>query len=275
VRETVGLVKRVMAGIKRHNLSLVAAGVAYYGLLAIFPAMIAVVAIYGLVARPDQIKKQLDPVIDQLPAGAGELISTQLTAAAELDHSGLTLGVVISLGATLWAAAGGVRALCKGLSMIHEREDDRSFVTKATTALALTVAAMIAFIIALALVAAFPVVLGHLGLGSFATGAAQVARWLLLIVLIGIGLAVLYRWGPAGERPRWRWVSWGTSVAVLIWVLGSVGFSVYVANFSHYNKTYGSIAAVIVLMLWLYLSAFAVLLGAEVDTSRQPESAKV
>jgi membrane protein len=275
VRETVGFVKRVMAGIKRHNVSLVAAGVAYYSLLAIFPAMIAVVAVYGLVATPEQIKKQLDPVVKQLPAGAGELISTQLTSAAALDRSGLTLGVLISLGATLWAAAGGVRALCKGLSMIREQEDDRGFVTRAGTALALTIAAMIAVIIALALVAAFPVVLGHLGLGSFATGAAQVTRWLLLILLLGIGLAVLYRWGPAGERPRWRWVSWGTSVAVLVWILGSVGFSVYVANFSSYNKTYGSLAAVIVLMLWLYLSAFAVLLGAEVDTVRQSDPTSV
>jgi membrane protein len=274
VRGTVELVKRVMAGIKRHNVSLVAAGVAYYSLLAIFPAMIAVVAIYGLVATPEQIKKQLEPVVEQLPAG-GELISAQLVSAAEIDRGGLTLGVVISLGATLWAAAGGVRALCKGLSMIQEREDNRGFVTRASTALALTVAAIIAVIIALALVAAFPVVLGRLGLSSFASGAAEVARWLLLILLIGVGLAVLYRWGPAGERPRWRWVSWGTTIAVLIWILGSVGFSIYVANFSNYNKTYGSLAAVIVLMLWLYLSAFAVLLGAEVDAVRQPEPTKV
>jgi membrane protein len=275
VRETVGLVKRVMAGIKRHNLSLVAAGVAYYSLLAIFPAMIAVVAIYGLVATPAQIKQQLEPVVGQLPPGAGELLTTQLTSAAEFDRSGLTLGVLISLGATIWAAAGGVRALCRGLSMIWEQEENRGFVNRATTALALTIAAMIAVMIALALVAAFPVVLGRIGLGSFATGAAQAARWLLLILLLGIGLAVLYRWGPAGERPRWRWISWGTSVALLVWILGSVGFSVYVANFSSYNKTYGSLAAVIVLMLWLYLSAFAVLLGAEVDASRQQEPAKV
>src|SRR6185436_12839258 len=102
VRESITLVKRVMAGIKKHNVSLVAAGVAYYSLLAIFPAMIAVVALYGLFATPDQIKKQLEPVVDQLPAGAGELISTQLSAAAQIDRGGLTLGVVISLGATLW-----------------------------------------------------------------------------------------------------------------------------------------------------------------------------
>jgi membrane protein len=251
VRETVGLVKRVLAGIKRHNLSLVAAGVAYYSLLAIFPAMIAVVAIYGLVATPEEIKKQLEPVVDQLPPGAGELIAGQLTSAAEIDHSGLTLGVVISLGATLWAAAGGMRALCKGLSVIRDQEENRAFVNRATTALALTLSAMIAVMIALALVAAFPVVLNHVGLGALATGAAELARWLLLILILGLGLAVLYRWGPAGERPRWRWVSWGTSIAVLVWIIGSVGFSVYVANFGSYNKTYGSLAAVIVLMLWL------------------------
>jgi membrane protein len=275
VRKAVGFVQRVLAGIKRHNLSLVAAGVAYYGLLAIFPAMIAVVAIYGMITTPEKIKAQLEPVVGQLPAGAGELVTTQLIAAADLDQGGLTLGLVISLGATLWAAAGGVRALCLGLSMIHERLEDRSFVTRGATALALTVSAIVAVVIALALVAAFPVVLSHLGLSSFAADAAEVVRWVLLILLIGIGLAVLYRWGPAGDRPRWQWVSWGTSVAVLVWILGSVGFSIYVANFSHYNKTYGSLAAVIVLMLWLYLSAFAVLLGAEVDAVRQADPAKM
>jgi membrane protein len=264
-----------MSGIKRHNVSLVAAGVAYYSLLAIFPAMIAVVAVFGLVSTPERIRQQLAPVVEQLPPEAGDLIADQLAAAASIDSGGLTLGVLVSLGATLWAAAGGVRALCKGLSMIREQEDGRGFLTRSATALVLTIAALIAVIIALALVAAFPVVLGRLGLDAFAAGAAEVVRWVLLILLIGGGLAVLYRWGPAGQRTPLRWVSWGTGIAVVVWLLGSAGFSIYVSNFANYNKTYGSLAAVIVLMLWLYLSAFAVLLGAEVDAARQPGPAEV
>jgi membrane protein len=275
VRNAIGFARRVMAGIRKHYLSLVAAGVAFYGLLAIFPAMIAVVAIYGLVTDPDQIRAQLEPIVAELPEGVGDLVTTQLATAAQIDRGGLTAGALIGLGATLWAAAGGVRALCLGLSMIREEPEARGFVSRAVTALALTIAVLIAVIVALALVAAFPIVLDRLGLDAFTAGAAQVVRWVVLVVLLGAAVGALYRWGPAGAPPQWHWASWGTGTAIVVWILGSVGFSVYVSNFGNYNKTYGSLAAVIILMLWLYLSAFAVLLGAEVDAVREPAGRQV
>jgi membrane protein len=268
VRNLIDLGKRVRAAVKSHQLPLIAAGVAFYALLAVFPAIIALVAVYGLVTDPDQIDDQLAPMMDTLPPGAGELLNAQLTAVAQVDPGGLTVGVIIGLLATLWAAAGGMRALSTGLSIVYGQTKAPGFVKQAATSLTLTLGALVVVMLTLALVAVFPVVLRHLGLGAAAELGAQVVRWVLLMVIVGLGLAVLYRWGPTGQRPPWRWVSAGTVTGLVLWIVGSVGFSVYVASFGSYNETYGSLAGVVVLMLWLYLSAFAVLLGAEVDAVR-------
>jgi len=269
MRDLARLARQVRAEVKADNLSLVAAGVAFYGLLAIFPAIIATVAVYGLVADPDHISAQLASATEALPQEAADLIVSQLSAAAKIDRSGLTLGLVLSLGATLWAATGGVRALLNGLNVIYDVKENRGFVRRSALALGLTVGGLVTVAAALALVAAFPVALDRVGLEPVAAGLAEAARWLLLVILILLGLALLYRWGPARPTARRRWVTWGSAGALLVWILGSIAFSVYVANFGSYNKTYGTIAAVIVLMLWLYVSAFSVLLGAEIDAVRE------
>jgi len=153
---------------------------------------------------------------------------------------------------------------------LARRTSRRSFLGRlGRTVVAIAGGSMVAVALALTLVAAFPVILDRIGLDPVAAGFAQAARWALLAVLVVIGLSVLYRLGPDREQPRFRWVTWGTLTALGMWVLGSVGFSVYVSNFGSYNQTYGSIAAVIVLMLWLYLSALAVLVGAEIDAVRE------
>jgi membrane protein len=269
------LVKDVRTAMKRHQLPLLAAGVAFYALLAVFPAMIALVTVYGLVMDPNKIDEQLEPLTKTLPAGAGDLLRGQLTSIAQTNPGGLTVGLVIGLAATLWAAAGGVRALSTGLTIVRGQQMNATFVSRAAISLALTLGALVTVLVAITLIAVFPAVLNHLGLSSVATLAAQIARWVLLIVLIGLALAVLYHWGPAGPRPPWRWVTWGTVTAVTLWIICSIGFSIYASNFGSYNETYGSLAAVIVLMLWLWLSALAVLLGAEVDKVRSDRASGV
>jgi len=160
--------------------------------------------------------------------------------------------------------------LIAGLNVIFGVVQSRNFMRRAVLAVALTLGAMLTVTVVLALVAAFPVVLDRIGLDPAVATVAQVLRWLLLIVVVEVGLSVLYRFGPdPAGRPRWRWVSWGSVAALAVWILGSLGFSVYVSNFGNYNMVYGSLAAVIVLMLWLYLGAFAVLLGAEIDSVRE------
>lgn len=267
-------IRALRGEIKRDNLSLVAAGVAFYGLLAIFPALIALVTAYGLVADPDQIKDQLGPITTMLPDQAADLLTSQLTATARIDPGGLTVSLVISLAASVWASAGAVRALIAGLNVIYGVIESRGFLRRAVLAVVLTLGAMLTVTLVLALVAAFPVVLDRLGLDPAVMVGAQALRWVLLIVVVGIGLSVLYRFGPnpAGQV-GWHWVSWGSAAALAVWILGSLGFSLYVSNFGSYNKTYGSLAAVIVLMLWLYLGAFAVLLGAEIDSVRERDPA--
>lgn len=264
------LLKRIWRRIGDHNVSMVAAGVAFYAMLAIFPALIAVVAVYALVSDPGHVQEQVAPVVRALPADVGSLLDHQLRDAVTAKRGGVTVGLVASLLGTLWAASGGVNALNRGLAIIQGARPGGSVVRRRLVSVALTLGALVAAAVALALVAVFPVVLGHVGLGRAGRLGAQALRWLLLLVLIGVALAILYRLAgpgqrsPAGSGGR-RFVSWGVGTALVVWILGSVGFTVYVSNFGRYNTTYGSLAAVIVLLLWLYLSSFAILLGAVVD----------
>jgi membrane protein len=260
--------KGVSARSKKDNLGLVAAGVAFYAMLAIFPAIIAAVSVYALVANPSNIKSQLDPLIKALPPGGGDLLINQLSGTASSSHGGISVGVVIGILGTVFAASGGVRALMTGLNVIYERTESRNFIKVRAFGLALTLGALVIAIVALALIAAFPVVLDHIGLGAFAAVFAQIGRWIALFVVIGGSLALFYQYGPdRGGRHRPHFTV-GVVVAIVIWLIGSLVFSLYVSNFSSYNKTYGALAAVVVLLLWLDLSAYAVLYGAAVDAER-------
>jgi membrane protein len=259
------LVRGVRAELRSKNLSLVAAGVAFYGLLAMFPAVIALVTLYGLVADPEEIATQIADAPSAMPDEARDLVTSQLASVAAVGVSGLSFGLAVSIGATVWAAAGGVRALSTGLNVIFDVAGNRGMVKRASVSLGLTLGAMVEAVVMLALVAGFPVAVDRLGLDPVTAAFAQGLRWTLLVAALVLGLAVLYRWAPDRPPRRWRLISWGTVSAVALWAVGSVGFSVYVDNFGSYNATYGSIAAVIVLMLWLFLSAFAVLFGAVID----------
>jgi membrane protein len=261
----VELTKRVWAAAKRDNLPLLAAGVAFYSLLAAFPMIIALVTVYGLVADPDRVTEHLEPVTKAMPPDAASVLTTQLRAVAATGRGSLTFGLVLSLLVALWAASGGVSALITGINAVNERPEERHFVKLKALSLGLTFGAVVVGVAALLLIAAFPAVVSGLRLGTPGRVGAEVARWLLLAGVIGTGLSVFYWLGPSGTRPRWRWLTRGAVVALAIWVLGSVAFSIYVSNFGDYNKTYGALAAVVILMLWLYLSAYVVLFGAEVD----------
>lgn len=258
------LLKGIRERIARLNVSMVAAGVAFYAMLAIFPGLIAVVAVYALVSDPNQVGQQISPVVRTLPPDVGNLLTDQLRDAVAANHGGLTAGLVASLLGTLWAASGGVNALTRGLTIILDTPPARSPLRQRAVSVALTLGALVAAAVALALITVFPVVLGHVGLGRAGRVGAEVLRWLLLLVLVGAALAMVYRMAGDARGGR-RLVTWGVGLAVVVWILGSVGFTVYVSNFSRYNRTYGSLAAVVVLLLWLYLSSFAILLGAVLD----------
>ncbi len=258
--------RNVWAEGKKDNLTLLAAGVAFYAMLALFPSLIALVTIYALVADPQRLSEQLEPVTAVLPAEAASLLEQQLRAVVESSSGSLTLGLVVSVLAALWAASGGIGALMTGINAVYGQDEERGFVKLKALALGLTLGAVVVVVLALLLVAAFPAAVNALNLGPAGRLGAEVGRWALLAVLIALALSVFYRMGPSQAPARWRWISWGAVIALVIWLLASIGFSVYVGNFGSYNKTYGTLAAVIILMLWLYLSAYVVLLGAEIDS---------
>lgn len=265
--------RRVFADARDDQLPLIAAGVAFYAMLAIFPAIIAMVTVYALVADPDQIRAQLAPVADTLPGGAGDLVVNQLQTASQLGRSGLTLGLLLSVLGVLWSVSNGVLALVSGVNRAYNERETRGFLRLRASALLFSVAVLVVAAIALGLVAAFPVVLDLLGMGALGRSMANIARWVCLTLLAGVALAVLYRYGPDRDRARWRWVSLGAFVAVVLWLAASAAFSLYVGNIPDYHKTYGALAGVAVLLLWLYLSSFIALLGAEINAETEHQTA--
>jgi membrane protein len=265
---------RVKAEVKEDNVTLLAAGVAFYAMLAIFPAIIAVVTVYGMVADPNQVESQVGEFAKSLPSGADELLTEQLRNVTQAGRQSLSIGLAVSLLAVLWSASGGVQGLVKGLNLVYDERESRGFLKLRGLSLLLTLGAIVVAVVALALITVFPAVIDDLGLGQAGELAASIARWVVLALLVLVALAVVYRLAPDRANPRWRWVSWGAVVALVVWLLGSVGFSWYVDNFGKYNQTYGALAAVIVLLLWLFLSAFAVLLGAELDAETERQTAR-
>jgi membrane protein len=268
------ILRRVMAEVKEDNVSLLAAGVAFYAMLAIFPAIIALVTVYGMVADPAQVESQVSEFAKSLPSGADELITQQLTNVVNAGEQALSIGLALSILAVLWSASGGVQGLVKSLNLVYDERETRGFVKLRGLSLLLTLGAIVVAVVALVLIAVFPAVIDDLGLGQAGELAASIGRWVILALLVLVALAVLYRYAPDRANPRWRWVSWGAVVALVLWLLGSFGFSWYVDNFGKYNQTYGALASVIILLLWLYLSAFAVLLGAEFDAEIERQTAR-
>jgi membrane protein len=268
------VLKRVKAEVKEDNVTLLAAGVAFYAMLAIFPAIIAVVTVYGMVADPAQVQSQVGEFAKSLPSGADDLLTGQLKSVTQAGRQSLSIGLAVSLLAVLWTASGGVQGLVKGLNLVYDEKETRGSLKLRGLSLLLTLGAILMAVVAIALVAVFPAVIDDLKLGQAGQLAASIARWVVLALLVLSAVAVLYRYAPDRANPRWRWVSWGAVVALVLWLLGSIGFSWYVDNFGKYNQTYGTLAAVIILLLWLFLSAFAVLLGAEIDAEIERQTVR-
>ncbi|HYH25378.1 MAG TPA: YihY/virulence factor BrkB family protein, partial [Blastococcus sp.] len=268
------ILKRAWAENKADNMPIIAGGVAFFGFLSIFPALIAMISIYGLVASPETVARQVEDLSAQLPEDAAGLIADQLNAIVANSGSALSISLVVSILAALWSASGGVGNVVSAVNIAYDEVEARGFVKLKLTSLALTLGAIVFVLITFGLVAVVPQVLESLPLGVVGTVLAQVARWILLLGVFAGALAVLYRVAPDRDSPRFSWVSLGAAVVTVIWALVSVGFAIYVDNFGSYDKTYGAIAGVIVLMLWLYLTCYLVLLGAEINAEAEHQTAK-
>jgi membrane protein len=259
------IARNVVLRVGRDNLSLVAAGVAFYGMTAIFPAIAAFVSIYGLFADPRAIEQQVASYSHLLPANSLKLLTDALQNFSSKSQSTLNVALLVSVGLALWSAKAAVTSLMTGLNIANEATEKRSFILQQILALALTIGGAVLAIVAIAAVALIPAVLDFLPLTDGAKTALGLGRWPALAILMCFGLAVVYRLGPCRDGSKWTWITWGAATATVLWLVGSALFSFYVSHFGSYDATYGSLAAPVVLLLWLWLSALVVLVGAEID----------
>jgi membrane protein len=255
---------RLKAQLKEDDLPLLAAGVAFFALLALVPTLVAVVSLYGLVADPSDVQRTVDDTLQAAPTEVRDLVSSQLERVIDSSPSGLRVGVFVGLAVALWSASSGMKHLMGALTLAYDEVDDRRFLRLRGLALLLTVGAIVMALLALA---GMVVPEGLEDAGSMGTlrTVLQLARWPVLAVVVVLALSVLYRWAPDRDAARWRWVSPGALLATAVWLVASIGFSIYTANFGSYNETYGALGAIVVLMLWLYITAYAVILGAELN----------
>jgi membrane protein len=264
---------RVYLEFNKDRVLAVAAGVTFYTLLSLFPAIAALVSCYGLFADVTVINDHLAQLHAVLPSGAVELIGDQVKRIAAKGSGSLSITFFSSLLLSIWSANAAMKAMFDALNVVYEEEEKRNFFWLNLRSLTFTVGALLFIIVALNVIVVVPVVLNFLGLGSTAWLLAAL-RWpAILIVLLG-GLSVLYRFGPSREHARWRWVGVGSVVAGLLWLAASLLFSWYVANFGTYNETYGSLGAVIGFMTWIWISSTIVLLGGEINAELEHQTAR-
>ncbi|TQF39760.1 ribonuclease BN [Bradyrhizobium sp. UNPF46] len=251
-----------------------AGGVVFFGLLAIFPAVTALVSSYGLFADPATISANLQTLATMLPQGSFQIVEDQV--ARVVSHGNTTLGATFLLGLLLavWSANAGVKAIFDALNVAYEEREKRSFIKLNMVSLTFTVGGIVALLLMVAAVVAFPLALDHLGMAPKSKLIAALARWPLLFFILLMALAVLYRFAPSRDAPRWQWLSLGAVIAAILWIAGSALLSWYLSEFTNYNATYGSLGAAIGLMTWMWMSAIVVMFGAELNSEIERQTLK-
>ena len=268
-RDWMRIFSRVKDSMGEDKLSIVAGGVAFWAFLSVFPAIAALVLIWGLFASVDDVERILGMV--EMPPAALELLRSRMEAVATASPSALGWGSLLAIALALWSANKGTKAVVEALNVAYGREEDRGFLRLNLFSLVLTLLAVVGFIFAAAAVILAPILLQYLGLGRVAEILIAYMRWPALFLVMLLAMAVLFRYAPAGPRGRWRWVSPGSLLGTTLWVLGSLAFSLYVEHFANYNQEYGSLGAVVILMMWFYITAYVLLLGAELNSEAEAE----
>ncbi|MDJ0447184.1 YihY/virulence factor BrkB family protein [Methylocystis sp. JR02] len=265
---------RVYDDINQHRILAIAAGVTFYALLAIFPAIAAFVAIYGLVADPSTISGHLQALSGFLPAEGLSIIGDQIQRIAAQGATKLGFASIIGLLFSLWSANAGMKAIFDALNVVYQEEEKRGFLKLNAISLGFTLAGMALLALSLGAMVILPRALEAVGMPAQIGTWASALRWPILLLVIAIATSVVYRYGPSRDRAQWRWVSWGAAFAAIFWLIASLLFSWYAANLGKFNETYGSLGAAIGFMLWLWVSAIVLLVGAELDAEMEHQTAK-
>ena len=267
------ILKRVSGEVSRDHVVLVAAGVAFYGLLAIFPGIAALMAIAGIVLDPQTVVDQLGQLDAVLPAEAADIILGQAEDVAGSESNRLGFTAILGILLAFWSASAGVSALMEGINLAYDEKDQRGFLKRTFVRLALTLGLILTLIAIVAIAVVLPVALQFLtALGPVAETLIAVLRWTVIFLIVVAMLAALYRFAPNRDDAEWRWTTPGALVATALWVVGSVAFALYVRNFASYQETFGALAGVVVLLMWLWLSALIILLGAEFDSEMEAQT---
>jgi membrane protein len=265
---------RVWGDLQQHNMSFVAAGVAFFVLLALFPALGAIVGIYGLVADPADVAEEAGVLRTVLPPDALNILVNQLNQIASHAAGTLSLSVAIGLLIAIWSTSRGISSIITALNIVYNQQEHRSFFRLTLLSLKLTLGVILFAVVALGLIVGLPAVFNLFGLGGLIKALLNLLAWPLLGFLFILGLAVIYHYGPCRDEPQWEWVTPGAVLATVLWLIGSGLFSYYVANFGSYDQTYGSVGAAVVLLTWVYLTSYVVLLGGEVNAELEHQTAQ-
>jgi membrane protein len=264
---------RVKSQIKEDDVPLLAAGVAFFALLALVPTLVALVSVYGLVADPADIQRNIDDVLSAAPTEVRDLVSSQLESIVESEPSGLRVGAVIGLLVALWSASSGVKHLIGAINLAYDEDEGRGFFKLRGLALGMTLGGILLLAVAVAALVVLPSSLDDGGSTGAVRTALMIIRWPIFAAIALVALAVIYRWAPDRDAPKWRWASPGALFATVLWVIASIGFSIYTANFGDYNETYGALGAIVVVMLWLFITAYVVIAGAELNAELERQTA--
>lgn len=264
---------RVWANINEHRVMLIAAGVTFYLLLALFPALAAFVSLYGFVADPVTVGDHISFLGGLLPSASLDLIYAQLEALAEQRPEALSFGFVLGFLIALWSANNGIKSMFEAMNVANQENEKRSFVRLNLISFCFTLGAMFLAIAFIFTVGVVPAILALLRLDDFGPMLIAALRWPVMLVIIVTGISLLYRFGPSREQAKWRWLSWGACFASVVWIATSFGFSYYLQNFADYNATYGSLGAVIGFMMWTWISAMIVIVGAEINAEMEHQTA--
>lgn len=265
---------RVFWALPQDRVLATAGGVAFFALLAVFPGLVAVVSIYGLFSDPNVISQHVGLLNSILPAGALELLSDQLVRIAQQSTGSLSLTSIISLLIALWSANSGVSALFDALNVIYKEREKRTLVRFYATTFLFTLSSVVFFLLSTSVLVLLPTLLQRLGYEGFTDKILQIARWPVLLFIVSLSLSTIYRYGPSRNLAKWRWVTWGSTLAALLWVGTSAVFTWYVASFDSYNRIYGSLGAGIGFMTWMWLSIVVMLLGAEINSEMERQTVR-
>lgn len=265
---------RVVSDVSEDRVPLIAGGVTYYLLLALFPALTALVSLYGIVADPTTISGHIGFLVSILPPGSFDIINDQLSALTQQKNATLGFGFFGGLLVALWSANNGVKALFEAMNIAYGEEEKRSFIRLNLMSLLFTFGALLAAVAIIFCIGLLPVILAYVWLDRWLETVVFLARWPVILLLVTGGILLVYRFGPSRERARMKWLSWGAVFSTLLWLVASIGFSFYLNNFAHYNVTYGALGTLIGFMVWTWISMIILIVGAEINAELEHQTAR-